>query len=122
MSNNNGTINSLFLQAAGRATFNPNSWVPQGDPVSLESLWNLMYPGYYEKIDHIERVDVQFSDGIGKKLRVYLQGGQTLDLACSERSMLTPGQYVDKTTVTGQMLTKLGQPNIVKFDGVAVAV
>lgn len=119
MANNNENLSMLFIQAAERATFNSSKWTPQ-ESTSLKKLWGISMPGSYENIQQCECVMVPFDGGYGKKIRVTMKNGGQLDLACSGTSLLEEGELVDPATITATRLTKLGQKDIVRFDGQAI--
>lgn len=117
----NENLSTLFIQAAQKATFNPSTWTPQ-ESASLEKLWSITQPGSFENIDHCECVLVPFDGSFGKKIRVYMKNGGQQDLACSGKSILEEGELVNPKTIMATRLTKLGQKDIVRFDGQAMSV
>lgn len=114
-------LNQKFLVAAKAAMFNPSTWTPIGEKVPVKDLWAATNPGLFEQVDHVECVLTTFPDGsVAKRLRVYLKNGQNFELKCSLVSTLEVGDLVDVNTIYAQELTKLGQDNIVRFDGEAL--
>ena len=113
-------ITASFLSAAKKAMFNPNSWKPVGDPVSLKEIWDAMSPGMYEEIDgDVATVtSVTFDDGnTAYRISIPMKGGDAVELNLSPQSDLTEDDEVDISSITGQLLRKAGQDDIIKYDG-----
>ena len=113
-------LTASFLSAAKKAMFNPNSWKPVGEPVSLEEIWNAMAPGMYEEIDgDVATVtSVTFDDGnTAYRISVPMKGGDAVELNLSPQSDLTEDDEVAISSITGQLLRKAGQDDIIKYDG-----
>ena len=113
-------LTASFLSAAKKAMFNPNSWKPVGDPVSLKEIWDAMSPGMYEEIDgDVATVtSVTFDDGnTAYRISIPMKGGDAVELNLSPQSDLTEDDEVDISSITGQLLRKAGQDDIIKYDG-----
>lgn len=112
-------IDNRFIIASRKATFNPSEWRPEGDPISLEELWEMENPGLFESIEGpAEVTSTQFKDGsIAYRLTVPFKNGSTIDLKLSPKSELEIGDRVNCDTITATLLTKVGQDDIVRFDG-----
>lgn len=113
-------LTASFLSAAKKAMFNPNSWKPVGDPVSLKEIWDAMSPGMYEEIDgDVATVtSVTFEDGnTAYRISIPMKGGDAVELNLSPQSDLTEDDEVDISSITGQLLRKAGQDDIIKYDG-----
>lgn len=113
-------LTASFLSAAKKAMFNPNSWKPVGDPVSLKEIWNAMSPGMYEEIDgDVATVtSVTFEDGnTAYRISIPMKGGDAVELNLSPQSDLTEDDEVAISSITGQLLRKAGQDDIIKYDG-----
>ena len=113
-------LTASFLSAAKKAMFNPNSWKPVGEPVSLKEIWDAMSPGMYEEIDgDIATVtSVTFDDGnTAYRISIPMKGGDAVELNLSPQSDLTEDDEVDISSITGQLLRKAGQDDIIKYDG-----
>lgn len=115
-----GKISASFLAAGVKSVFNSSEWKPVGEPVSLVDFLNAMTPGLGGQIEgnKAEVVAVEFGDGgIGNRLEIPFKDGTVIQLKLSGKSSLSEGDVVDITTIKGQELKKLGQDNIVRFDG-----
>ena len=113
-------LTASFLSAAKKAMFNPNSWKPVGEPVSLKEIWDAMSPGMYEEIDgDVATVtSVTFDDGnTAYRISIPMKGGDAVELNLSPQSDLTEDDEVDISSITGQLLRKAGQDDIIKYDG-----
>lgn len=113
-------LTASFLSAAKKAMFNPNSWKPVGDPVSLKEIWDAMSPGMYEEIDgDVATVtSVTFEDGnTAYRISIPMKGGDAVELNLSPQSDLTEDDEVAISSITGQLLRKAGQDDIIKYDG-----
>lgn len=113
-------LTASFLSAAKKAMFNPNSWKPVGEPVSLKEIWDAMSPGMYEEIDgDIATVtSVTFDDGnTAYRISIPMKGGDAVELNLSPQSDLTEDDEVAISSITGQLLRKAGQDDIIKYDG-----
>ena len=113
-------LTASFLSAAKKAMFNPNSWKPVGEPVSLKEIWDAMSPGMYEEIDgDVATVtSVTFEDGnTAYRISIPMKGGDAVELNLSPQSDLTEDDEVDISSITGQLLRKAGQDDIIKYDG-----
>ena len=113
-------LTASFLSAAKKAMFNPNSWKPVGDPVPLKEIWDAMSPGMYEEIDgNVATVtSVTFEDGnTAYRISIPMKGGDAVELNLSPQSDLTEDDEVDISSITGQLLRKAGQDDIIKYDG-----
>ena len=113
-------LTASFLSAAKKAMFNPNSWKPVGDPVSLKEIWDAMSPGMYEEIDgDVATVtSVTFDDGnTAYRISIPMKGGDAVELNLSPQSDLTEDDEVAISSITGQLLRKAGQDDIIKYDG-----
>ena len=113
-------LTASFLSAAKKAMFNPNSWKPVGDPVPLKEIWDAMSPGMYEEIDgDVATVtSVTFEDGnTAYRISIPMKGGDAVELNLSPQSDLTEDDEVDISSITGQLLRKAGQDDIIKYDG-----
>ena len=113
-------LTASFLSAAKKAMFNPNSWKPVGEPVSLKEIWDAMSPGMYEEIDgDVATVtSVTFADGnTAYRISIPMKGGDAVELNLSPQSDLTEDDEVDISSITGQLLRKAGQDDIIKYDG-----
>ena len=113
-------LTASFLSAAKKAMFNPNSWKPVGDPVSLKEIWDAMSPGMYEEIDgDVATVtSVTFDDGnTAYRISIPMKGGDAVELNLSPQSDLNEDDEVDISSITGQLLRKAGQDDIIKYDG-----
>ena len=113
-------LTASFLSAAKKAMFNPNSWKPVGDPVPLKEIWDAMSPGMYEEIDgDVATVtSVTFDDGnTAYRISIPMKGGDAVELNLSPQSDLTEDDEVDISSITGQLLRKAGQDDIIKYDG-----
>ena len=113
-------LTASFLSAAKKAMFNPNSWKPVGDPVSLKEIWDAMSPGMYEEIDgDVATVtSVTFEDGnTAYRISTPMKGGDAVELNLSPQSDLTEDDEVAISSITGQLLRKAGQDDIIKYDG-----
>lgn len=113
-------LTASFLSAAKKAMFNPNSWKPVDDPVSLKEIWDAMSPGMYEEIDgDVATVtSVTFEDGnTAYRISIPMKGGDAVELNLSPQSDLTEDDEVDISSITGQLLRKAGQDDIIKYDG-----
>ena len=115
-----GKISASFMAAGVKSVFNSSEWKPVGDPVSLVDFLNAMTPGLGSQIEgnKAEVVAVEFGDGsVGNRLEIPFKDGNVIQLKLSGKSSLSEGDYVDISTITGQELKKIGQDNIVRFDG-----
>ena len=113
-------LTASFLSAAKKAMFNPNSWKPVGDPVPLKEIWDAMSPGMYEEIegDVATVTSVTFEDGnTAYRISIPMKGGDAVELNLSPQSDLTEDDEVDISSITGQLLRKAGQDDIIKYDG-----
>lgn len=113
-------LTASFLSAAKKAMFNPNSWKPVGEPVSLKEIWDAMSPGMYEEIDgDVATVtSVTFDDGnTAYRISIPMKGGDAVELNLSPQSDLTEDDEVAISSITGQLLRKAGQDDIIKYDG-----
>ena len=113
-------LTASFLSAAKKAMFNPNSWKPVGDPVSLKEIWDAMSPGMYEEIegDVATVTSVTFEDGnTAYRISIPMKGGDAVELNLSPQSDLTEDDEVAISSITGQLLRKAGQDDIIKYDG-----
>ena len=113
-------LTASFLSAAKKAMFNPNSWKPVGEPVSLKEIWDAMSPGMYEEIDgDVATVtSVTFDDGnTAYRISIPMNGGDAVELNLSPQSDLTEDDEVAISSITGQLLRKAGQDDIIKYDG-----
>ena len=113
-------LTASFLSAAKKAMFNPNSWKPVGEPVSLKEIWAAMSPGMYEEIegDVATVTSVTFEDGnTAYRISIPMKGGDAVELNLSPQSDLTEDDEVDISSITGQLLRKAGQDDIIKYDG-----
>ena len=113
-------LTASFLSAAKKAMFNPNSWKPVGEPVSLKEIWDATSPGMYEEIDgDVATVtSVTFDDGnTAYRISIPMKGGDAVELNHSPQSDLTEYDEVDISSITGQLLRKAGQDDIIKYDG-----
>ena len=113
-------LTASFLSAAKKAMFNPNSWKPVGDPVPLKEIWDAMSPGMYEEIegDVATVTSVTFGDGnTAYRMSIPMKGGDAVELNLSPQSDLTEDDEVDISSITGQLLRKAGQDDIIKYDG-----
>ena len=113
-------LTASFLSAAKKAMFNPNSWKPVGEPVSLKEIWDAMSPGMYEEIegDVATVTSVTFEDGnTAYRISIPMKGGDAVELNLSPQSDLTEDDEVDISSITGQLLRKAGQDDIIKYDG-----
>ena len=113
-------LTASFLSAAKKAMFNPNSWKPVGEPVSLKEIWDAMSPGMNEEIDgDIATVtSVTFDDGnTAYRISIPMKGGDAVELNLSPQSDLTEDDEVAISSITGQLLRKAGQDDIIKYDG-----
>ena len=113
-------LTASFLSAARKAMFNPNSWKPVGEPVSLKEIWDAMSPGMYEEIDgDIATItSVTFDDGnTAYRISIPMKGGDAVELNLSPQSDLTEDDEVAISSITGQLLRKAGQDDIIKYDG-----
>ena len=113
-------LTASFLSAAKKAMFNPNSWKPVGEPVSLKEIWDAMSPGMYEEIDgDVATVtSVTFEDGnTAYRISIPMKGGDAVELNLSPQSDLTEDDEVAISSITGQLLRKAGQDDIIKYDG-----
>ena len=113
-------LTASFLSAAKKAMFNPNSWKPVGDPVPLKEIWDAMSPGVYEEIegDVATVTSVTFEDGnTAYRISIPMKGGDAVELNLSPQSDLTEDDEVDISSITGQLLRKAGQDDIIKYDG-----
>ena len=113
-------LTASFLSAAKKAMFNPNSWKPVGEPVSLKEIWDAMSPGMYEEIegDVATVTSVTFEDGnTAYRISIPMKGGDAVELNLSPQSDLTEDDEVAISSITGQLLRKAGQDDIIKYDG-----
>ena len=113
-------LTASFLSAAKKAMFNPNSWKPVGDPVPLKEIWDAMSPGMYEEIegDVATVTSVTFEDGnTAYRISIPMKGGDAVELNLSPQSDLTEDDEVAISSITGQLLRKAGQDDIIKYDG-----
>lgn len=113
-------LTASFLSAAKKAMFNPNSWKPVGEPVSLKEIWDAMSPGMYEEIDgDVATVtSITFDDGgTAYRISIPMKGGSSIELNLSPQSDLTEDDEVAISSITGQLLRKAGQEDIIKYDG-----
>lgn len=113
------TINQAFLAAAAGSEFNPSDWKPAGDPESLEDIWAVLHPGLYKQIDgdKAEVVIASFDNGDALRIRIPFKDGSSMDLKVSGKSSLDEGDFVKISTIKGQLLKKVGQKDIVRYDG-----
>lgn len=116
-------LNSRFLAAESKSFFNSSEWTPQGDPVALEDIWSETRPGQWAHLadgpdTECEVILQEFEDG-GESLRIRVpfDDGSTLDLKLSGRSSLEEGDTVKASTIKGQLLSKIGQNDILRYDG-----
>lgn len=112
-------MSKAMLNAAIKGMFNSNSWEPTGEECTLEEFWNAAFPGLYAKAEETsEVVAVEFSDGIGLRIAVPIKGSsKPMQLKLSPKSELEEGDLVKTASIKGIMLGKLGQEDIMKFDG-----
>lgn len=113
-------ISTMFLTAANKAMFNSSEWKPTGEEHSLKEYWDAVQPGLYKKIDgEVAQVTATtFSDGnVGLRITVPIKGGDTIDLKLSGKSTLEEDDYVLVDTIKAVALRKVGQDDIVRFDG-----
>lgn len=79
-----------------------------------------MSPGMYEEIDgDVATVtSVTFDDGnTAYRISIPMKGGDAVELNLSPQSDLTEDDEVDISSITGQLLRKAGQDDIIKYDG-----
>lgn len=114
-----GTIISARMQkATSRSFFNKSDWTPVDEPVSLKDLWAVTMPGTYKQIegDTATVIAQEFEDGVSLRIAVPLKGGKTIDLKLSSKSDLDEGDVVSIATIKGQLLEKVGQEDIIRYD------
>ena len=79
-----------------------------------------MSPGMYEEIDgDVATVtSVTFDDGnTAYRISIPMKGGDAVELNLSPQSDLTEDDEVAISSITGQLLRKAGQDDIIKYDG-----
>ena len=115
-------MSRAMLAAAQKAMFNSSEWTPTGEECTLKEFWDTAFPGLYAKAEEIaEIIAVEFSDGIGLRIAVPIKGSsKPMQLKLSPKSTLEEGDYVKTSSIKGIMLGKLGQEDIMKFDGEAI--
>lgn len=114
------TLSSAFLQAEKKSTFNGSEWTPDGEAVGLKDLWGITKPGVYDTIDGDlgEVICVRFTDNqVGYRIRIPFKNGSHIDLKLSSRTDLTEGDKVKISSIKAQLLTKVGEDPILKYDG-----
>lgn len=86
---------------------------------SLKDIWKAQHPGMYEKIigDAAPVTCATFENGIGKRITLDLEGNVHIDLKLSGRSSLEEGDLVRVDSIKGTLLRKLGQKDIIRYDG-----
>ena len=113
-------ISNAFFAAEESSIFNASEWkaVP-GEKHSLKEIWDKKHPGMYDQIagDTAPVTATQFENGIAKRITISFKDGSSLDLKLSGKSTLEEGDLVKVDTITGQLLRKLGQNDIVRYDG-----
>ena len=119
----NAMFSESFLKAAGKSFFNASEWTPVGDAFSLKDIWAVTNPKAWESLadgdeTEAEVICQEFSDGSeAMRLRVPFKDGSSIDLKLSGRSSLEEGDKVKVNTIKGQELRKMGQDNILRYDG-----
>lgn len=112
---------SQSLVSAGlKAMFNSSEWTPTGDPFTLKDFLDVISPDTYANIEGntAEVITRDFEDGsYSKRIKLSMKDGSALELKLSGKSDLDEGDLVDISSITGQELRKIGQDNIVRFDG-----
>ena len=116
-------VNNSFLIHATAAMFNGSSWTPTGEKMSLKDIWASTNPGLFESIKGNPVVTAtRFEDGqIGYRITVSFTNGSSIDLKLSGKSDLIEGDEVDANSIEGIELAKVGQDNIVRYDGKKVS-
>jgi len=112
-------ISNAFLSVEDQSLFNSSEWKPvPGEQHSLKDIWAVKHPGMYDQIDGDTAAVTctQFESGIGKRLTISFKDGSTIDLKLSGRSNLSEGDEVKVDTIKGQLLRKLGQKDIIRYD------
>lgn len=112
-------ISKSFLAAASNAEFNPSTWTPvEGEVHSLKEIWDAQHPGLYDQIDGDTApvTATEFENGIGKRITISFKNGSTMDLKLSGKSVLEEGDEVKIDTIKGQLLRKIGQDDILRYD------
>lgn len=119
----NVMFSESFLKAAGKSFFNASEWTPVGEAFSLKDIWAVTNPSGWSQLadgddTEAEVILQEFSDGSeAMRLRIPFKDGSTVDLKLSGRSKLEEGDKVKVTTIKGQELRKMGQENILRYDG-----
>lgn len=119
----NRKFDQALLAAVAKSMFNSSEWTPKGDPFTLEELWDVTNPGLYKEIkgDTAEVTATTFADGqVGLRITVPFKNGTNLDLKLSGRSTLEEGDIVSIESIKAQLLSKVGQDDIMRYDAEAV--
>ena len=113
-------ISKSFLAVESSSVFNSSEWKPvPGEKHTLKEIWAEAHPGMFEQIDGDTApvTATQFENGIGKRITIGFKDGSTIDLKLSGKSDLEEGDMVKVESITGQLLRKLGQNDIIRYDG-----
>lgn len=112
-------ISQAMIAAASGSEFNPSEWKKVEEPVDLKDLWAVTHPGLYKEIegDKAEVVIASFDNGDALRIRIPFKDGSSMDLKVSGKSSLDEGDFVKISTIKGQMLRKVGQKDIMRYDG-----
>jgi len=113
-------ISVSFLAVESSSMFNASEWKPvPNEKHTLKEIWAQAHPGMWEQIDgDVAPVTATaFDNGISKRITIGFKDGSSIELKLSGKSDLEEGDMVRIDTITGQLLRKLGQNDIIRYDG-----
>ena len=113
-----------MLLAVKKSEFNSSKWMPSGDPVNLKDLWAAAHPGLYETIKgtEIPVTENVFEDGRSKKAIAVPCKDGVIELTLASTSPLKDGDLVELSSIEAQLLKKVGEKDIIRYNATAVAV